>query len=266
MNASVGKFLDKSPIIQDICRPLFLGSAINGLSYIKIVNNRLIYLCSSNTWLSYFFEKDYQNLVTTEHIPELFTYQYVIGHALPHRKISLEAEEQFNFAHIFSINFLNPKEKEFFIFSSEKENEYIENWYINNIQQLQQFCMYFKSFLGDLEKNLSPILIYNTDTELSTHHKQTEESPNLIQDMASAKKIWLGDQDTESYITPHELKYLKLLFEGKNAHEIADKVHRSVRTIETHIQNIKRKFHCSKRSELIQKIIDNKLHHFFIKI
>lgn len=56
-------------------------------------------------------------------------------------------------------------------------------------------------------------------------------------------------------LTKKEHECLFLLVRGKTASEIALMLNVSKRTIETHIENIKNKFGCTKKSELIEKAI-----------
>ncbi|MFN3235260.1 MAG: response regulator transcription factor [Gammaproteobacteria bacterium] len=61
---------------------------------------------------------------------------------------------------------------------------------------------------------------------------------------------------TKSIVSKKETEILFYLLRGKTAREIAQKLNRSVRTVEQHAQNIKSKLGCRTKSELIEKAID----------
>ncbi len=60
--------------------------------------------------------------------------------------------------------------------------------------------------------------------------------------------------DIES-LTDRELEILRMLGCGQTTRHIAEKLHRSIKTIESHRENIKRKLGCNNASELIQHAV-----------
>lgn len=57
--------------------------------------------------------------------------------------------------------------------------------------------------------------------------------------------------------SPKEVEVIDCLVRGKTMNEIAEIVHRSPRTIETRINNLKNKIGCDRKSDLIGWLIDN---------
>jgi len=57
-------------------------------------------------------------------------------------------------------------------------------------------------------------------------------------------------------LSRRELECAKLMMRGKNAHEMAETMLLSIRTVETYILNLKIKLNLTKKSELIEKLID----------
>lgn len=260
-------FLSLTDHINEICRPLFLSTTITVFGYLKIKNDSsLVYLCSRADWLKYFFEKNYHQFLTPTFLPELFNYGYIFGDAISNNQLIIEACDYFDYSHSFMIRSKHKEHSELFIFAAEKENFAINNWYINNIQQLRQFCIYFKSSIEHLLKDIRSINVPDSDLTVEEQALDMMKSSEIISADNFPKKILIMDGHDEQYITLHELQCLKLMSEGKSAQEIAEIQCRSPRTIETHIQNIKRKLHCSKRSEVIQRIAENNLQYFFDKL
>lgn len=57
-------------------------------------------------------------------------------------------------------------------------------------------------------------------------------------------------------LSQRENEILYHLLRGKTANEIANKIYRSKRTVESHLENIKYKMNCSTKSSLIEKSLD----------
>jgi len=72
----------------------------------------------------------------------------------------------------------------------------------------------------------------------------------------SATKVLPDPQFGDVYFTKRELSVITHLVRGRTAKEIGELLYISKRTAETHIENIKSKTHCSSKSELIDKLID----------
>lgn len=58
-------------------------------------------------------------------------------------------------------------------------------------------------------------------------------------------------------LTKKEIEVLQMLCRGYTMKEIADNFHRSPRTIETHINHLKLKLACYRKSQLVAYAIDN---------
>jgi two-component system nitrate/nitrite response regulator NarL len=61
------------------------------------------------------------------------------------------------------------------------------------------------------------------------------------------------------FLTPKEKEVIRYLMEGLSSKEIADKMDISPRTIETHRANVLNKFHLKNTTELIKKILEQKI-------
>lgn len=68
------------------------------------------------------------------------------------------------------------------------------------------------------------------------------------------KKIECNEE--EQFFSPREVDVARLLVRGKTAREIAEILNLSSRTVEAHLNNMKRKLNVNKKSQLIEKIID----------
>ncbi|MGF1637866.1 MAG: response regulator [Cyclobacteriaceae bacterium] len=77
---------------------------------------------------------------------------------------------------------------------------------------------------------------------------------NSYLNVRSAKPIASGRTDNSYELTKRERQILKLIIDGVNNKEIADKFDKSIRTIETHRFNIMKKLKVNNVVELIKKV------------
>ncbi len=66
---------------------------------------------------------------------------------------------------------------------------------------------------------------------------------------------FFGEQISESYLSDSESQYIEHIAQGFTAKQIASKYSRSVRTIETHLDNAREKLQCNNRTELVAKAL-----------
>ncbi|MBD3370284.1 response regulator [Candidatus Fermentibacteria bacterium] len=74
----------------------------------------------------------------------------------------------------------------------------------------------------------------------------------LLRRFVGGKSDARGDQPLESRLTDRELEIMELIGEGVSSNSIAEKLSISVKTVESHRQNIKRKLNLKTNLELIR--------------
>ena len=98
-----------------------------------------------------------------------------------------------------------------------------------------------KYFSGDISTTIVNSILNN---------QQFEKAPPKAQ----------GDQTTSDYqLTRREKEIMRLIYDGVSNKEIAEKLEKSIRTIETHRFNIMKKLEVSNITELLKKIEREKL-------
>lgn len=151
-----------------------------------------------------------------------------------------------------------------YLFASTRDNIKITNFYINNLDVLERFILYYK----DRAKKIIELSTKNKIVTVRAmpmadnliHHKITDEQ----------KKIYLANTPIHNYyvslsnktvaLSKREMDCIKLISQGKSSTETADLLSISFRTVEKHIENIKLKLECHKKSELISKIANLKIY------
>ena len=102
-------------------------------------------------------------------------------------------------------------------------------------------------------KDVNYLLIYNGEIYIGlTISKQVIEKN--IKNMASKKEA-----SSQNYLTRRETEILQLVANGLNNKEIAERLHISKRTVETHRVNIKKKLRLNKSSDFMRYAIQSQL-------
>lgn len=237
--------------------PFFQNIGITHFGYIKIFNNGTMFRMANNKkWTREYFEREYYNdiiynmkdvskdkrrllLLTGEPQGEHFTSlckNFDIWNALA-------IYEKFN------------EYGEFWFFGTSRQNTEAIDFYINNLFILKKFISYFKDkFSEELKKINTKNMIFSNIEILNIDNEEKKNVSNFFNEInANSYKI-----SEELSISKKEFKCLALLVQGKTAKEIARLMGRSFRTIEFHLNNVKKKANCKKKSHLIDLLLSNR--------
>lgn len=132
---------------------------------------------------------------------------------------------------------------EFFVFASPIDSENNYSNYLINFTELKQMIADFKSGFTDLIESA---------TEQRAPAPKTNIQPQF--DLQPLTVNMEGKYGPAS-LTAKEFEVLNLLVRGLSSREIAEKLERSARTVETHTASIKEKTGYNKKSELICQAI-----------
>ncbi len=84
---------------------------------------------------------------------------------------------------------------------------------------------------------------------------ETNIIPNIIQ--VPLQTVELKRQNILSTLTKREIDIIQYLLRGNTAKEIGEQRLISYRTVEAHIENIRRKLQCKNKAEILHKIINS---------
>ncbi len=149
-----------------------------------------------------------------------------------------------------------------FIFGTTSDNPKIINFYFNNIDVLENFTFYFKDKASKLiEKShrnrlIIPKHMQPTFGSLIAATKEDDEKQKLLKQI-TARHYKFNLHREEISFTKREIDSLKFLAYGQTVKEIAKSMNVSPRTIETHLNNVKLKLNCNKKSEILKLISEH---------
>ncbi len=157
----------------------------------------------------------------------------------------------FNLGHTFSICLKQENHSDYFHFASKLGEEYMNQQYLLNLDQLYQFIYHFREKVNahrDLKRAYDVKLSLPKENggyfahrpiSIATAENSEFQLPN--------KRIYLNH---ETYLTTKEFECLKHLSGGKKIHEVAQIMGITPRTAKAHIENIKLKLNCETQFQL----------------
>lgn len=254
--------------INDICEPLFNSTEIDYFLYTKIyLDGTRIFLTTHNDFLKWsygnkhFVSKQINSIQTgihlTKDLPKFIP-------SSESSKINTQIIGAYNY---FNINFIengidlifkNCSEfYEVFEFASSINNRSLVDFYMNNLDILNHFALYFK----DRAKKLIKIADKNkpgSKNNLRLSSKILDKNINRprknFYQATRIKSIPITSYNCDIYLSSREIECLAYLILGYSAKETAKIVSISPKTVEFYIDSSKQKLCCHSTSELIKKI------------
>lgn len=186
----------------------------------------LITMSSHESWTHNLFKKGYitnkRKIIIPEFKSNPVNYFLWLPHMWPEKII--DAAINFDIANVIDISIRHENYIDYFGYGARMKDHHMFNYYLSQLDVLEnisrQFIVRADALINEFEKNkIIPIIcnIGNKNTMLSTRQHQCA-----------------------TYI-----------LQGKTSKEIAHQLNLSVRTIESYIEDIKHKFNCKNKTDLI---------------
>lgn len=238
--------------IKEICDPLFGQTEVNLFTYSRVyIDGSRAELWSDSQALLYsFLERKYISDIYTPDLYEVGErYVFLPTKILNFPKlIKIKYSEQLNdlkriygYDNCFLVINRNTKFCEYFIFYTPITCIDGINYYINHLTEIENFISSFQFKSEKLIKYVDRNRIIKPWRNFS--FQTTSDCDNAY-----------FDNFNTSFLTNREIQTAKLMLQGKTARESACLLGLSLRTVESYIDNIKNKFGCNRKSELILKL------------
>jgi LuxR family transcriptional regulator, quorum-sensing system regulator SolR len=253
-------FLTSSQIIKTISNKLEKYGIFH-FDYCRSYSDgsRICLTTNPDALKAYFSEKQYLK-GTTEAAPALYKKQAVLCSALPNQTGFQWARNHFKMDH--AIYLINPNTNycEFFSFASFPEYPEVINFYLNNLDILQNFIDFFKVQAAPLITKAEKFKLFyeHHDKPIRTYKisdlNELEKFQSKNHQIKNNREFQNLNMQHDHSLSIRQLDCAKYLLDGLQYREIASKLNLSVRTIETHIEYLKTKLDCRNKSELILKL------------
>ena len=257
-NLSTGqkKALNAGADIDNICQPLFQHTDITDFAYTRVNKNAGQLTVSTHTgWLEdYFMTNDHLYKIYLE-TPEFLKDGRILWACVPGNTTVKNAREKFKIDNGITLMRHNENYSEAFSFGSTIENTSVNNWYVNNLDILEQFILYFKDRSYSLVQSIEPTKataheLIKSVSELNMNLKiPTKE---ILFSKLEPKHVIYNINHKEIILTRSEYNCIQYLLQGYTAKSIGQKLSLSSRTIESYILNVKKKVDCHYKSDLVQ--------------
>lgn len=230
--------------VDQICQLLFHSTPISYFTHLRVYPDKTrIYLTSNANWVAHFFQQQFYEL------PYLGKPIHEYGNGLyswdvdQNDPIAIAGREYFDIDHRLMIVDKNDNYADFYSFATNRSYHQAINYYLNHIDQLNQFFAFFKEQASPLisEYQQHRISIESTTTN-KTHPTPLQQRP----------RWWLNNSE---YLTPREFQCATLLKQGYGYKRVAQKMNISPKTVEKHIIHLKQKLNVRTKSELIIRLM-----------
>ncbi|MBS0350133.1 MAG: hypothetical protein JSR33_02915 [Proteobacteria bacterium] len=167
---------------------------------------------------------------------------------------------QFGVRHTFTIIEKKHLHSNFYHFATHLKNNAINQIYIENIDLLQRFILYFnKVITSSSTLNKAYDIIFKLDHSsqgytIKEDHKFSKYQDKrlaFINDIQELERNDLFNSSPIASLSPQQHSCLKLLSEGYSAKKIAAILHLSSRTVENYLSNLRVILKCRSSKELI---------------
>jgi DNA-binding CsgD family transcriptional regulator len=223
--------LSGCPDVESIMMPLIRPHGMTVFNYYRsYFDGSQVRLSTDLAWTQHYFKKGYINRLTVPQSCLNKPLNYFIWLTNDCPEMLLDAAINFNTSNGISIAIKHENYIEYFCFATIRDNQAIINFYINNLDRLQNYCHIFN------EKAAHLLIEAERDRIITTNSISQPTPPN---DHLNSTKITQREKDCISY-----------LLKGLSNKEMARKLNISNRTVDTHVNNLKDKFLCRNKLEL----------------
>lgn len=257
-NLKKSVLLTSTTEIDEITDVLAIHFGITYFGYIKLFKDRTHFmLCNNPNWIEHFYQNYFEHGVFHKTI-DAYTSGFTLWSTYEDQTTFTASREYFDLAHGITLIEKQKDFCEFFTFGTTSNNEKIINFYLNNLDLLKRFSLFFKE-RGNLiinKANKDRLILPNCLKAQKNEDK--EVIPTIISEKIREEFIAFTTLKPSCSLTKKESLCLYYLSQGKSLKEVARQLNISPRTVESHLNNLKLKLGARNKTELIIKSLEEK--------
>lgn len=262
----VQKYLQSLNIdeIRQICKPLEEHFGLTSFVYRKnFYDGTEINLSNQPEWVEHFCSNQelMMESVFDKH-PDNYQSGFVLWSQLKGHREILARAKAFNIDHGVTIVKKVSDGVELCYFGTRSENDSVVNYYLNNIDLLERFILYFKDQAADILKtaNRQKLIVFpdkfNRVEVLDDDIKAIK--PSITREdfikATALKKYHLDGEFQGMVLTAREMDVISCLLRGMTSEATGKAIHLSARTVEDYLTELRSKFNVKNKSQLIQRL------------
>ena len=265
---NIDKFLEKLDIekIKALCKPLEEYFGLTSFVYRKSYNDGTeINISNQPEWVKHFYtDKELIKESTFDKHPDHYDSGVVLWSQLQGHQTILEHARRFNIDHGVTIIKKVPDGVEFCYFGTKSECPNVVGKYINNIDLLERFILYFKEQASEIiqKADKNRIVIPNKfDIAKPDRHDLKVVKPEISRDdflkSTTLKEFHFDGKCKGTVFSTAEINIIEHLVKGMTSEEIGKAIFRSTRTVEDYIAQLREKLNVKSKSQLVQKLLSS---------
>jgi LuxR family transcriptional regulator len=219
-------------------------------------NGEVIYFSNNANWVRDYFDKElYRTSQFDTATPEFQNFDYVIWPEDSTLDVYKYARDHYDSHHGITLVRKLPNSVRYFFFSTTQDLAIVKQIYVNNLEALERFASFFEQEAKQEIQAASKF--FKTPEKKVQKQHGTKVDKGLLNRFYEETKL---DFPNEIFmpafglvkISPQEWRCFAYLSKHYTTPEIAEKLGLSVRTIETHLNNLKNKLGCFRKTELFE--------------
>lgn len=255
-------FLNVEEEMRNTCSNILAQHGITYFNFARVYNDgSCCYFATQSRLIRYTFDQHVP--VAAPVSPNLITnkFNYLVLPLGLYNKVIHDAITEFNLANFIDLVDRYENYFELYCFASTPDNPEIVNFYINNLDFLEKFKLYFKNKAAPLLKEGEKNKIWLPENMLPPYKGLENKSvfhqePSLIHKFNNINYcLTKGSQVIK--LTSRQYDCLKQLAAGRSIKEAANNLGISPRTFEHHLNNLKLILNCYRKSQLIDVFLKN---------
>lgn len=263
------------PSMEEICKPLKHFEITNFIYVKNYENGQFVHLTNRGDWLEHFYDQGLYKVGSLHKKGSVFNPGFLFWETLSGQDVVRIARRDFSmFYGILLIERDAEGFFEFYAFSGSREARPLYDFYINNGDVLRRFILYFKDVGRDILQRVEKDRIQLPKEDQlflnggPTTHRRIH---SVVPDIEKLRKVFVLDTKIKRYriqleglkevdLSGRELDIVLCLWNAMGLVEMSEKLHISNRTVEKHLERLKRKFDCGTTICLKKKIVKAWLH------
>lgn len=219
----------------------------------RFSNGEIVYFSNSKAWLLDYFTKNLGSSSPFDCDNSLYQeLEYIIWPEDSTLEVYKYGRDHHDSDHGITIIKQHPDSTRYFFFSTSRNFPQIRATYAKHLDALKRFAAFFEQEAAAqieyahmlIEKPRKKKITPPPNHTLKNFYAKTVINTNSL--------ILQGVQNTFVKLSSQEWRCLSLLTEHLTTPEIAEKLTVSTRTIETHLNNLKNKLGCHRKTELLE--------------